>query len=493
MSTQKRQRMVLILFTAATFLFFLVFFTRIHPIVVFDTDGWRYSCLHRSALPLWKAWNPSRVLPEVLMPLASQLGAQIFYPIVGDIFFSLTLTHAIVVSTGIALLTWMLMRHFQREGSGVYACIAIGLLFLICHFLILRSAPSENSYMLLSVNGCCYYFYVLPNLLNCALALWLMDDPDLLHFFSGELNLKKSAFVLFAYLCIFSNIWACITTAVYSGVTLLFRCVDAARKRGRWFADYMKENAILFVVLALWLAAQFFEYNGGRSVSVRNDHFFAQISQVFSYVRSTLRQVSRPYLCVAALLLAGGAIVALRMKNRDQIRAGLSALICEALIGLYLIVTCAMAGPAYIARPDVFYGVFFMGMLVLLIAFSQIIRHVRWVRLVVPVCLLVLAVGCNTTEVTYLESTMLQTPPDVCNRINRDILKQLQAAEDAGLTEVELYVPLYSGDNWPIAVYAGDDFAIAFQKLGVLKTRLHVTQMIPSEEKNAQLHVPPQR
>jgi hypothetical protein len=116
------------------------------------------------------------------MPVVTEFSAYVIYPLVGDYFFSLTIGYATVVSAAVALLTWMVYRHFQQEGCGAFECAVLSLLFLICHFLILRSGDSQNRYMLLTENTCTHFYYVLPNLLNCTLVLWLIDDPKLNHF-----------------------------------------------------------------------------------------------------------------------------------------------------------------------------------------------------------------------------------------------------------------------------------------------------------------------
>ena len=67
------------MFMGAIFVFVLMFFTQIHPIIIFDTDDWCYAYIHRSALPLWKAWNPIRIFPEVFMPLVSMIGVYAFW------------------------------------------------------------------------------------------------------------------------------------------------------------------------------------------------------------------------------------------------------------------------------------------------------------------------------------------------------------------------------------------------------------------------------
>lgn len=49
------------------FIFVLIYFTQISPLVPFDGDDWRYIGGIRPPFPLWGVWNPTRVLPETLM------------------------------------------------------------------------------------------------------------------------------------------------------------------------------------------------------------------------------------------------------------------------------------------------------------------------------------------------------------------------------------------------------------------------------------------
>jgi hypothetical protein len=52
---------------AAVFVFMFVFFYNIHPLVILDADDWTYVSYSRMALPSARYWNPSRILPELLM------------------------------------------------------------------------------------------------------------------------------------------------------------------------------------------------------------------------------------------------------------------------------------------------------------------------------------------------------------------------------------------------------------------------------------------
>ena len=57
----------------AVFAAMLVFFTVLHPIPIMDEDDVIYTVLVRKAIPLPGSWNPSRMMPEVLMSLVGNL------------------------------------------------------------------------------------------------------------------------------------------------------------------------------------------------------------------------------------------------------------------------------------------------------------------------------------------------------------------------------------------------------------------------------------
>lgn len=92
------------------FLLLVLFFTKITPLVVFDSDDWLYVSYRRMPVPIWGHWNPSRVLPELLMPFVSSLGALVLYPLTGDYMGALTLVFAVTVSLVIVVYIYTAIR-----------------------------------------------------------------------------------------------------------------------------------------------------------------------------------------------------------------------------------------------------------------------------------------------------------------------------------------------------------------------------------------------
>ena len=69
----KKGKWVAPVLCVAVFAAMLVFFTVLHPIPIMDEDDVIYTVLVRKAIPLPGSWNPSRMMPEVLMSLCGNL------------------------------------------------------------------------------------------------------------------------------------------------------------------------------------------------------------------------------------------------------------------------------------------------------------------------------------------------------------------------------------------------------------------------------------
>ena len=90
------------------FVFLFVFFSRIHPVLLLDGDDWSYIAFAREALPAVGAWNPARVLPEILMPAVGAVAAHLVTPLLGDYLKAITVTYAFVIA--LVILVYLICR-----------------------------------------------------------------------------------------------------------------------------------------------------------------------------------------------------------------------------------------------------------------------------------------------------------------------------------------------------------------------------------------------
>ena len=106
-------------FIAVTFLFFLFFFTNLYPIVISTTDDYYAFANHRHMFPEWQGSEPSRVFPEVFMPLASQGASLLFRIFGGNIFDWLTFGWAFWVAGAMAAGCTITVPRFFRTPNSV--------------------------------------------------------------------------------------------------------------------------------------------------------------------------------------------------------------------------------------------------------------------------------------------------------------------------------------------------------------------------------------
>ena len=138
------------------FAFCYLWFALIHPLVVFDADDWTYIAYVRQAIPAWGEWNPSRVFPEVVMPLVSSAAVFLLRPFGVSYMTALTAGNALVVSACITLYVWCFARMVRRLfGLGKLESGYASALFLLLHFLVFRSRDFGNTYLFYCVNVTC--------------------------------------------------------------------------------------------------------------------------------------------------------------------------------------------------------------------------------------------------------------------------------------------------------------------------------------------------
>ena len=65
----KNRHVISLAFVICLFVFFMLWYTKIHPLAILHVDDWTYISYRRPPFPMRMAWNPTRVFPEEYMPL----------------------------------------------------------------------------------------------------------------------------------------------------------------------------------------------------------------------------------------------------------------------------------------------------------------------------------------------------------------------------------------------------------------------------------------
>ena len=423
-----KERVPFLIFILLVFSFFFLFFFYLHPISISDTDDWIFLTYHRDAWPIWRGWNPIRVFAEVTIPAVSSASAILFYPINGDIFASLSLGYAICVAATLAGLSAVLCKTFRKKYS-MCTAITVSLFFLTCHFWIFRTKYQDNDYMLRTADACTVFYYVIPNLLNAALVLWMEKDDELINWCLGDHQFtKKSVFLILVYFSIFSNIWAGMILAAYAGCKVLFALRPLLQKQKKGI-NWLKENKVFLALIAVWIVSQVFEMNGGRADMIGKD-LSSEIGETLDTMLRTAVAVNRRYVAVMFIMLLGGILVQITEKQKTKLKATAFWGTCFLVACLYLVLSCSKAGHAFAARPDVFYGLFFFGFMAVAVNAVELAEQFPKAKVFIPLLLLIILNDCSSGGRTCRESNMLNLSPRIINNVNYDIVDQLMKAEN---------------------------------------------------------------
>ena len=467
---QNKSKMVLVVFFIFIFVFFFIFFTKVHPIILFDTDDWCYSFFSRVAYPARKLWNPTRILPETIMPIVLLFG-NIILSIVSDNFITNTIIiNAITVSFFILLYIYSfynLLKNKLNLKTSYNICILI--LFILLHFLIFRSANINNNYMFYSLDACCYYYYLIPGLLNASLVMnYMVYDK---FYFKNKLIITSLLFLM-CYLAIFSNVFHSIILATFVGARLLFKIIQEKILSKNNFKiqrvlEFIKKNIFELIILISWVLVQLFEIGGGRAKSLEsNNSFFILFKNSVSEFIKVFNQFNGAFTIILIVSLVIG--IYLLFKNKlYKILNVKNSLLALFLSIVYLLLLCSKAGTWYITRPDVLIGIFFYLFILICLVFAYLIKKYNELFILLPTILFILLFEINTSTKTFKEPNVLNIDHQNVIYINEKIVSQIKDAS-VGKTKV-IYIPKFtSNDNWPIANYGTNWIVESLYKHGVI-------------------------
>ena len=489
MKTRIIDRLPIMAFFTAVFLFIMIWCGYIHPVQIFNADDWAFSYKHREAMPIWGAWNPIRVFPEVFMPLVSTLGAFLVYPVTGDFFGSFTVAYAAAASAAVVLLLYVVYKDLLQKGASDGTALLLALFFLICHFWVMRSAKEGNKYMLHAQNATCVFFYLIPNLLCSAWVLWT-HRSRILRGGKALGNARIAAWIFLTYFCIFSNLWSNLILGTYLGTVLLLALAGQIREHAFRLRLFLRQYWPELLLLFLWVVSQVYEKNGGRAANIAdtvNESFRSAFYVARQVYLKNLTYLNRGFLISTLIVITAGTAILLKTGNKTELRELLGCGIAFVISSVYLILSCSVTGPSFLYRPEVFYSAFFYYMLAVLLCAVRIFR--QWPRLITaaPLLLMLILANCHTKYKTFPEYNEF-FEPETCRRISEDILGQLQQADRDGLTEITLYVPKFeTEDNWPIAHYAEEHLYLMPYVYKATGREIIIKEFVPTYEKNAVL------
>ena len=473
------------------FLAMFVFFSQVHPIVLFDNDDWNVISDARIGFPKWGGWNPIKVLPETFFPICGYFAAYVVNPIIGDYLTAVTISAALTVSIFITAYIVLFITFAEKVlRLDKLSANFFGIIFLLLHFAIfLKHDTQDNFYLFYTTDADCYFNYILPNLLNAALVLFLIRVDVTKNFFK---HVTPAAMILFfaLYLGIFSNIFSSCMLVIFIFVELMSRVALKNFKLKKFFAA----NKTLFTILIFWLISLLFEANGGRAERIVHEESY------FSLVVDTAQEMIQSLLfdnhALALIIFAALTMIFIFTRRTDDDAKNLwvvmkKFLFCVPLWTAYIILVAAKADTAYSLRPDVQFGFFFFVFAIFLAALTFWIKKFPRVAFIVPILCFALFTWIFSGKRTLCPSTVNHVSEKICVEISQHLIDQIISADKAGLEKVTITVPKGDDeiDNWPHPLYMGQNISRTLHVHGIISRRLEV-KILPDETLNKKFNLP---
>ena len=475
------------------FLFLLVFFIKIHPLIIYDADDWTYIASHREFIPLWEAWNPAKLFPETLMPICGSIATFVINPIIHDYLKSITIVTSFVVSTTIILYILMFVKMItKRFHLSHNRSMLLGVLFFLFHFLLLLVGQNNNQYMFLAHNVNCYYNYLIPNLLNFIVVFYFLSREKIDFSISSLKNIKSGFLLLVLYIAIFSNLFCNIILGVFAGVELLIKFIQEIRKKG--FKLFIKDYFILIVILISWVISVIFELSGGRAKLTYNaSYIYGLIKCIKNLFYSLLHNINSLIFVLSIIIVIVFFILIIKdkiiKKNKKEAVLYLRFILYAFIIALYYLLICPKIGPEYILRIEDVFGLYSYCLIFIFLCLVYILKKYPRLIIVFPIIICYFAVEVNGALETFKESNSQNISPLLCEKIDIDIINQITEADVKGLSNVKVYVPKNNtSDNWPQALYLGKRISHTLFKHRIIKREIGI-EIVPSNIKNIEYNI----
>ena len=482
----KKNKFIEIIFFIIIFLFFFIFFAKVHPIILFDTDDWYNSIFTRGAYPIIGEWNPTKVLPEILMPFVVTYGNYFMSLFSNNFIYNVIYVNSFVISLFITIyvsLFYKLLR--KRNNSHQVTNILITIIFIIFHFLIFRSSKIDSYYMFYAMDMSCYYHYLIPVLLNCSLVMFYLNNDSFIY---KDSKIKTSFMLLILYLSMFSNIYSNIVLTTFIGITLLYKVIDSKLLKKKNFKKknilkFLKENTIELSIIIVWIITQILEYGGGRAKVLMHNE---SLKKIFIKLGSVFKNLNTSFIIVLILCLIIGIIYFIKnklYKNRKVIICILSMV----LTFIYIILLTTKTGAKYIERMDVLFGFIFFIFIFMSFTIFYIMKKYDKLLLCLPLITIILffetsslRTSSNNIYPKYRESNLYNIPHDVYIKVEELIMNQIKEnIDNPGAT---IYIPYTTADNnWPIIKDDAYRITYGMYKHGLIKKYVEFEYVISKE------------
>lgn len=496
MQSTKKEKIKFYTINLLIFLALIVFMIKIFPLVPFDGDDWCYTGSMRLPFPQWGVWNPTRVLPEVLMPLAGYISAYIIYPLFGHYVFAITLVDAFVYA-GFVMLMLISFYHLLRKRLKTSANISLSaeLLLLISMFLLFKHVGQPSYDLLWTGDLCCVFFYVIPGLLNMALLFYLESENNISIKFRQFAVSKQSLIIVALYFAMFSSTQFNIILAAYSFIMLCIEAVSVLRKSGMKIKLILNRAWFYLLILLVWLITVLFDLHGGRASNVSTDKHQHAIQATFSQFINVFKLQNKLVLLVFVLLIAVALFAAIKNLKENPLRENLPIKLLMVsfgtllIVSAYLFVAYVKAGSQYASRTDATWPIWMMFLAMVSMAFVYLLQSYKLVRIFTPLFLLMTAlIAVNFNYLPVIRWNDSNCSPQTMYAVDNYIISQVVKADRSGKAEVTVKVPFDgSSDNWPHSYAMEKWMQNTLYSHGIIRSRMKI-DFQPSKKVNQRFY-----
>lgn len=481
-----KEKIVYSIFLLILFICLFVFFYVAHPMYIYDSDDWTYISYSRQAIPSIYQWNPTKVFPETLMPLVSELGIRFVYPITGDYIQSLAFIFggiiAIIITIYSALGLKVIKTKYSIEGIEL---IVMGVMFILYHFWPYLVTETQNRHFFYGGNVNCYFNYIIPGLVNAILVLIYIIDRPINIRLDKDYTLKTGGLILLIYLCINSNMFHSIIFISFLLASLLIDFIGEIKKKQFSYPHslycVLKNHYFDVISIAVWLICIVLESNGDRAkwsagTSILNLPVFDTIRLFWQSVKELNNIWMITAICINSLAIAVYVLKKDKNENIDKtfIADYMKILISEAITIIYLILLCAKVTSAYIRNSTVMISWLFWIMLMTLLSLSYLLNKIRAFYLALPLLTYLLVFNVVIDGKTFANNNAVWSYDiNTIKLLDDYIINQIIQADQNGLNSVEVFVPVTDSYSWPLDVsYAGNRIMKSLFSHGIISSEI---------------------
>ena len=471
------------------FALFFIFFTNIYPLILYDADDWTYVAQARSFMPIIGDWNPAKVLPETLMPLAGSISAFIVNIFVKDYVKSFMLVSSLLVSFFITIY----IRSFyvlieSKFKLGKIKSSIVSLIFLAFHFIMFYSLEYNNEYLFYFHNVNCCYNYLMPNLICFTLVFNMITKEECGDYsMPKEYKIKSGIVALIYFLAIFSNLYCNIVISVYAGSKLLIEIIRKSKSKIK-LNEFCKKNAKLILILGLWVISVLYELTGERALYGQDGNILELIvTCIKNLIYVIITYINKPLITISLVVLILSIITFIRKKiwkDTDLVELFEKIIICIFVIALYFILISSKVSTNNIFRTEALFGLYAYMLVILSLFICYLLKNFNIFNVFIVVLLAFLTIETNCAIPSYKINNSTQTPVEQVKKINSYILGEIIRADKEEKSTLQLYVPKYeTTDNWPISTYYGERISNTLYRHKVISRKL-IIDIIPDESIN---------